>query len=202
MPINDNPFTWAARLLDSGYSEPAAHRKVSERWTALEARVAQLETLIIQLVPAGYGGIIGAGVVGNDLGSGWDTLSYIWSGQLPELGVTSDFANGTLSLSVSKLWRISLLLALTHNESTQGRTVSVRLFNQTQSIPGDALIVPIARNQPGSIISLSLLFDVLNVNDVYVLEIGNLGGGDTITGITYDDVRFEATHVSELGSLI
>ena len=124
------------------------------------------------------------------------------SGQLPELGVTSDFANGTLSLSVSKLWRISLLLALTHNESNQGRTVSVRLFNQTQSIPGDALIVPIARNQPGSIISLSLLFDVLNVNDVYVLEIGNLGGGDTITGITYDDVRFEATHVPELGSLI
>jgi len=199
MPINDNPFTWAARLLDAGYTEPAAHRKVSEQWTTLEARVSQLESLIVQLVPAGYGGITGAGVAGNNLGAGWDTLSYIWSGNLPEVGVTSDFANGTLSLSVDKVWRISLILALTHNESNGGRAISVRLFNQTQSIPGSELIVPIARNQPGTIISLSLLFDVLNANDVFVLEIG---GGDTVNGITYDNVRFEATHVSQVGSLI
>ncbi len=210
MPRLTTPFNHAAELIDSGFSEQRALRQVSGDWESLVARVSQneadilqLQQVIVDLTIAGYGGVelVNSPTTGNDLGAGWDTLDYIYNGDFVTTprGVVQDFVNGTLSTTTDSIWTVNIILSLTFPELNQGREIEVRLFNQTQSLGGAGVPIPIARNQPGIYFSASFMIDVVNVNDVFVLQIGN---GSTVTGITYNGARFHVSHVSDLGALL
>jgi len=173
------------------------------RIISLEDRVLTLENNAVNLTLAGYGGIRKAGtdVPGNDLGAGWDTLSYLYDSDLTATprGVVQDNANGTLALNQAGLWTINIVISMTHNELNQGRSIEARILNQTTGIGGNGVVAAIGRNTPGTNIFLSFMVDVTSVGDDFILQIGN---GSTVSAIIYNSALLQASHVSELGTLI
>lgn len=183
-----NDLDTALRLVDKQY----------------QARIGLLEALIVTLVPAGYGGIEATGTtVGNSLGAGFDTLDYIYDQNkfADPRGVTQDFANGNLLFNTKGVWSLNVTLEFDHNESNSGRSIEARFFNEDTALGTTGINIPIARNQPGTLIPLSILIDITDdiVGDRFVLQIGN---GSTVTSIVYNTAVFEASHVGELEALV
>jgi len=176
------------------------------------SRIAQLESLIVNLTVSGYGGIrlLGSDVVGTDLGTGWDTLNYIYDsiGIAVPRGVTQDFANGTIAFTSDNIWQVNVVVSMSHDDVNRGRSMQLRVFNTITAVGSNPLDIAIGRNTPGTNVIVSFLIEVptAELNDPFVLQVGNVlnasGNPDTMTTILYKTARLEATHQSELGALL
>ncbi len=120
------------------------------------------------------------------IGSGWQAIDEFDTVDLPVLGLSINAATGEFSFSFPGIWQITISLIFSHNESNQGRTTNIRLWNVTKSSVLGSLPWFIGRNQPGS--NIIIPFPVL----VAEAAIGNsirfeIGGGSSITPVSVDD---------------
>jgi len=149
------------------------------------------------MVAAGYGGVNQSTPVGiPDLGAGFEVLPADEGLLSAPRAVTQDFANNGLIFTIEGVWSIGVVLSLVHAESNSGRQIIVQLYNATLDSSVSEVVLPIARNQPGTYFSSSFLSEVTaaNVGDVFQVRIG---GGDTVTAVTLQLYTLSANHVSE-----
>ena len=173
---------------------------------SLTDRVVLLEKIIVELVPAGYGG----GVQEADIAFTIPTVTYV---TLPfdtlsptvERGVTFNLPANTFTFTARGVWLLTVNLNIEgHNSSNSGRNFEVRLFNVTDSIGSAGIVIGVGRNQEDTFVSLSLMIEISQADvddaDVFRVEVGN---ADTaITGGTLIAAAVQVSHVSELGALI
>ena len=147
---------------------------------------------------AAYGGIRqAADVVLPDIGIGWTTLLA----ELPSLttsrGITQDFANNGIRFNTEGVFSIGVTFAISHNESNASRTINVRIFNSTLGTGADASEIGIARNQPITNYSATLLVDIDTaiLGDLFQIQIG--GTTDTLLNVVELTFGFITNAVSE-----
>lgn len=146
----------------------------------------------------GYGGLgLISAAPGDPLGAGWDRLTEFDRVTFAQPdAVIQDLVTSSLTLEETGVWVATLFINMAHNESNSGRETNYRLVNATTGVPIiNPVLVPIARNQPGTVISVSFLFDADESIAGIPIAI-ELGGGDSITSIVYDGLEFSFHHVS------
>jgi len=177
-----------------------------KKWLlSLFTNVETLNRVIIELVPAGYGGGRQIANVALDIPSGsFNTLPFDTLSPATQRGVTFDTASNTLSFSTAGVWTVMINMSIqNHNSNNGGRVFTVRPFNITQAITGDGFVVGVGRNVQDTFVSISFLAEIsqanVDNNDSFRIEVGN---ADTaITGGTLVASGIQTTHSSELGLL-
>ena len=147
-------------------------------------------------VSVGYGGVIQNTPVGiPDLGAGFTVLPANAGRITTPRAIIQDFANNGLAFSIEGVWTINIVFSLVHTESNSGRQIIVQLYNSTADIVASAVVLPIARNQPGTYFSATILAEVITaaVGDLFQIRVG----GDVVAGVTLQTYEFAASHVSE-----
>ena len=131
---------------------------------------------------------------GADIGIGWNVLDYFDAVSLQPYGVTLDTTNGLWRLDFTGLWQQVIALQFSHNNSNSGRTTNLRIWNVTEASEVGRVAIGVARNVEDTMANLTALFDItsVQVNDVLRLEIG---GGDTITTVQYNDMRVSSVQL-------
>ena len=122
-------------------------------------------------------------------GDNWVTIPFDTQDYVP-FGIEFDLANDTFDLDYLGLWDFSLLLSFSHDESNQGRDFTIRLFNVTDAIGADGIKIFVARNQPGTTISLPFDAPVTgsSFGDTFRFEVGDASA-------TIGTVVWESTNV-------
>jgi hypothetical protein len=169
-------------------------------WMALATTTAEpgsniAEWLPIGIVPGRGGMVKTPDTAGTDIGAGWQTLTYN-ALTIGTYGVTLTPASGTFNTTWPGLWELRVLFSMSHDEQNTGRSTNIRLWNVTDGAQvGASVYVPIGRNQPGTLVPGFLNLDVAaaDLGDDIRVEIG---GGDTIAGITWHTSRLELTQLS------
>lgn len=149
------------------------------------------------MVAAGYGGVgLGTPVGIPDLGAGFEVLPADAGLLTTPRFITQDFANDGLRFNIEGVFSVSVVFSLLHNESNAGRSIAVQMFNDTAAAAVFSIVLPIARNQPGTYFSMSFLAEVsaANIGDLFQIRIGGL---DTVTTVIVQAYAFNANHVSE-----
>jgi hypothetical protein len=145
----------------------------------------------------GYGGVVLSVPTGiPNLGIGFEVLPADAAVVTSPVTVTQDFANDGIRFSQEGVWNINIGFSLTHNESNSGRETTVQLYNATEATGGNGVPMPIARNQPGTYFSGTLMVEVTAADEGDLYQI-RVGGGDSITAVTVEGYEFSATHVSQ-----
>ena len=169
----------------------------------LTARIDTLEKIIVQLVPAGYGGMALDTPVLYDIRLAFTTLPYDSVNPSVERGVTMIPASDEFTVNIAGVWQLMVVLNLVgHNSLNQGRAFDIRLFNVTTAAAAGGLTVGIGRNTEDTLISITALFEVPEtaVGNIFRMEVGNAVTAITGGSLDVNDVQF--VFVSELGSLI
>jgi len=149
------------------------------------------------MVAAGYGGVFQDTPVGiPDLGAGFEVLPADVGTITTSRAVTQDFANNGVRFNIEGIWNVGIVFSLLHDESNSGRSIVVQLYNDTQAGSAFSVVLPIARNQPGTYFSLSFLAEILPaaIGDLFQVRIG---GGDTVTGVIVQIFAINVNHASE-----
>ncbi len=155
-------------------------------WEALDVWVA-----------AGYGSVVQNTPVGiPDLGAGFTVLPTNAGGITKPRAITQDFANDGLRFNIEGVWNVNIVFSMVHAESNSGRQIIIQLYDSTADVVISAVVLPIARNQPGTYFSASILAEVITaaVGDLFQIRVG---GGDVVAGVTLQTYEFAASHVSE-----
>ena len=198
------------RLPPAGFQE---RREVAEKLNglgdatagqiaALESRLDLLETLIVALKVAGNGAMsLRTPEAGADITGTFQAIDHYDTVDIPGVLCTLDEDAGTITFDNAGIWLILFSINISHNESNSGRETNIRLFEVTDSIAGQTEPIAIARNQPGTNYSASILVDIAssNVGDTFRCE---SGGGDTLTTVNWNSVSFDASYMGALGGLI
>lgn len=159
--------------------------------TAVEPGVGKAEWQLMAPTPGRGGMNMANPTAGASLGAGWNALAYFDTESLTPLGMTLDTANGLFNFQWPGLWQFSLNVFFNHDNSQQGRVTRVRIFNVTDGAGSSGVPIGIGRNVEDTGISATLLVSVAQsaIDDVFRWEIG---GGDTVTAVTYDSLSFTA----------
>lgn len=101
-------------------------------------------------------------------------------------GTTVDVANSRIAVDLQGIYIFSISLTFSHDESNQGRTTYIRLYNETDEIAGPVNPIGIGRNTPNTNFSsiVPVEVGVAQDGDFWSIE---FGGGDSVTG-TFDSV--------------
>ncbi len=169
----------------------------------LQTALADLENRIVNelvlgwIVPtfvfSAHGMMLNASpVLGPDIGTGWQRVTAFDTVR----GVRSigfDTGADTWTYEHSGVYLVTIGLTLTHGESNQGRSFDIRLNNGVD-VPGDGVPVPIARNQPGTSVTITMLETVPadDPNRTWFIEVGN---GDAVTGVFWDAITLSVVNV-------
>jgi len=178
-----------------------------KKWLlSLFTNVETLNRIIVELVPAGYGGgrqiapfaFTIPTVTYNPLR--FDTLS-----PSTERGVIFNTALNEIEFTEKGVWTLMVFFSLQgHNSDNGGRVFTIRAYNVTQSIAGNGVVVGVGRNVQDTFVSISYLIEItqanIDNNDNFRVEIGN---ADTaIINGTIVAAGIQTTHASELGLLV
>lgn len=130
-------------------------------------------------------------------GDNWVTVPFDTELYQP-FGITFDLVNDTFDLDYNGLWDFNLLLSFSHNESNQGRQFTVRLYNATDSVGADGITVFIARNQPGTTVSIAFDFPVTDLQfaDTFRFEVGD--ASSAIGSVVWESTSLIARQVGVL----
>jgi hypothetical protein len=149
-------------------------------------------------VASGYGGIRQASPVSiPDIGAGWTVLTADSTSVVTPRFLTQSFAANGIAFNLEGVWSVSLGFSISHNESQQSRSFSVRLFNVTEGTAGNETVVGVGRNTDTTTFSVNLLVEMAtaDVGDLWRVELG--GTLSSITGVTENSFSFLANLVSE-----
>ena len=133
--------------------------------------------------------------VGSNLGAGWDDLDHFDTAVITPNGVVMN-GLGQFTFTKDGLWDLRIQMNFQHNSSNSGRTTNLRLWSVTDSAQvGSDYAVGIGRNVEDTQVSLVPRFPIPEdaLGDILVWQIGN---GDSITGITYNQLNFSPTKVA------
>jgi hypothetical protein len=145
----------------------------------------------------GYGGIRLDTPTGMpSLGIGFEVIPADAAVVTSPVTVTQDFGNNGIRFGQEGVWNLSVNFSIEHNESNSGRQFSVQIYNATEATGTAGVIVPVARNQPGTYFSATLMVEVSNadIGDLYQIRVG---GGDIITGVLVESYQLSVTHISQ-----
>lgn len=155
----------------------------------------------------GYGGlrIATPPVVIADITATWTKLTAFDAVMfvVPD-AVVQNLANSSLIISEQGVWVLSVFIAMTHNESNQGRTLHVRVYNEISGVPvGNQVTIGVGRNQPATYIGGSFPNDVPleTVNDDLIIEL-RTEVGDTLTSVQVTTAVYSWHHVSGFAGAI
>ena len=153
-------------------------------------------------VAAGYGGIgVDAPSALPNLGATWVPLTgFDLELIATPLNVIQYLPNNALGIESEGVWQVGAKVSLTFAELNAGREMSLRLFNINTATPSPITFnFFVGRNQAGANLSFTLNIDIdpVNVDDLYMLEIG---GGDIFTGVTNIGTTYQMNHVSQFES--
>lgn len=148
---------------------------------------------------AAYGGLrLSTATAGDNIEATWDTVD-----QFDQLifstpkEIVQSLTNNSLAFSLPGVYNLSITLSISHNEDTGGRETGLRLYNITDSVAGPTTIIPIGRNQPGTLIGISTPFEILaaDVGKEYVVQVG---GFDSLTSVIYNSASYSANGIGNL----
>ena len=146
---------------------------------------------------AAYGGIRATAPTAlADIGAGWTTLEADAVIDAVPRGVVQDTAANTLAFTRAGRYTVFVSCSLTHNESNGSRETHLRIYDVNTAEPFGDTTYPIARNQPGTFFALPIPInvDASHVGDEFRIEIG---GGDTLTGVTQNNFSFSVSGSGE-----
>jgi hypothetical protein len=176
--------------------DPATDRAINFLHDAVEQLSLSVVTEFESIIK-GYGGIKQTATPGmTNLGVGFQVVPADAKLITTPIEVTQNFANDGILVERSGVWRIDIIISLSHNEDIAGRTIEVQLYNDTDAVEIDVILVPIARNQPRTFISLTLMVEIPESaeNDLLQIRIGN---GSTVTSVVLQAYQFSVNYISE-----
>lgn len=180
----------------------AIGESASRAMAALEARVATLETLIVELRVAAQGSMtLATPVAGPDITGTYQPITFYDT--VPyERGATVNTTTGEFTFNTDGDWALFYRIAINHGGSGARRTLNVRSFNVTTATAGPTSNLFIGSNQEDTSDTLMLPFAVTSgqVGQSFRLDIGNASAN--ITGVTWNSSNVLLLFVGELGSLI
>jgi hypothetical protein len=144
----------------------------------------------------GYGGISLSSLTAMpDIDSTWRTIvGWDMGLLLNPVNVTQAFATNGLLIEKDGVWNAYAKVAMSFTDVNNGRSLQLRLFNQTQGVAvGSPLTYFVGRDQNGVNIILNRLYEVdINfVGDVFVLQVASVD--DTFTGVMNVGSIFQAS---------
>jgi len=199
-----------SRFAPTGPRDPReTAQKCNNLGEATARQIAAIEAILLDLKPAAYGGmeIDSPPVVAVDIPAvTYLPITFYQSLHLPSRGCTFDPVGGTVSIDseVPGVWQFILNFTIEHNESNSGRTVNVRLFNVTDGLPvGSSWPIGIGRNQPTTNFAHTFMAEVFPAltGKLFRFEIGGGPVGDTLTGVIWNGLSFDATYQDRLAIL-
>ena len=132
---------------------------------------------------AGYGGLrLSAPLTQNiTIDDTWQLVSVFDTDlYTTPRGVVQNVANSSLKFTHAGVYQLSVLLNYVHTESQQSRSTGIRLYNTTDGVVMlNPITIPISRNQPATLISLSTVVEVSEAYEGKEMVI-QIGGGDDI----------------------
>ena len=169
--------------------------------------IEQLIRVVLQLVPAGYGGgIQDIDVPNYDI----PTVTYVtvpFDALLPinQRGVVFDIPTETYTFTASGVWTLMFNFNLVgHDSSNSGRSFYARVYDVTNTLAVAGVDIGSGRNQEDTFISVSLMIEIsqddVNNSTVFRLEVGN--ANIAIIGGTLTVSMIQFSHVSELRTLL
>jgi len=179
--------------------DPATDRAINFLHDAVE----QLSLSVItefESIAKGYGGIEQTGTPGiSNLGAGFQVVPADANLITTPVEVTQDFANDGIIVERSGVWNVNIIISLSHNEDAAVRTTEIQLYNDTDAVEIEAILVPIARNQPRTFISLVIMVEIPESAEDDLLQI-RIGNGSTVTSVVLEAYQFSANHISEFNA--
>ena len=154
-------------------------------------------------VLAGYGGInlSTPAVIGTISNAAWTALPFDSSKFTPRFAAYN-LPSSAISVDREGIWQISVSATLTFTGENFGRTMTYRLYNLTDGLPGDSTFaVFVGRNTDGATASITTLADI-PVNwigkDIVFQASTN---GDTFNNVTMISGHIDFGHMSEAKAL-
>ncbi|MDJ0905366.1 MAG: hypothetical protein QNI96_05060 [Woeseiaceae bacterium] len=148
-------------------------------------------------VAAGYGSIRQSVSTPITIDAGWTTIPFDTSVLAVPKNVEQNIANNSLRPLVEGIVVISAEFTLAHNESNQGRVLNVRGHNLDDNVSTGTIPYAVARNQPGSNVSLQVMatIDADRVGDSYVIQVQ--AGSGSFSGVSVEYANFLMYYISE-----
>ena len=137
--------------------------KARSMFEDLDRRVTQIESILPELVVAGYGGMFtDEDILLTDIPLTWtDITNYDTNSFATNRGVVNNITTGTTQINIEGVWQMNFVLFFTHNEENGSREFELRIMNKTTGIPTTLQFeVGVARNQTASNISVPFLVDI------------------------------------------
>ena len=166
-------------------------------------RLDLLEALIVQLQVAGHGGMLmnDGPQADADFDINFQPIDQMNVINVEERGVDLTVDTGEFSVTIGGIWKILLYVNISHNSiSNASRTIFIRTFNVTDNDPGPVFPIGIGRNDEDTNTVVSIMVDIAqdDIGDTYRFDIG---GGDTLTTVVWNQVSVGFTYQGRLGSL-
>ena len=179
--------------------DPATDRAINFLHDAVEQLSLSVITEFESIVH-GYGGIKQTGTPSlSDLGAGFQVVPADAELITTPIEVTQDFANDGIIVERSGVWSIGIIISLSHNEDAAVRTTEIQLYNDNDAAELSAILVPIARNQPRTFISLILMVEIPESAKDDLLQI-RIGNGSTVTSVILEAYQFSVNYISEFNA--
>jgi len=150
-------------------------------------------------VEAAYGGIIVDSTTAiPDIDATWQTVTVFDEEMLiTPRGIWQVIANDALRFEFAGVYSVNINMALMHNDVNSGRSIGIRLHNDTTNVNGDAIIIGTGRNTAITNISIAgVLFELETSGENNQIQI-QIGGGDAYSNVSVQSAFFSATMVSE-----
>ena len=158
---------------------------------------ASLAFSILTFVNAGYGAIsLATPTLMGTIGAGFNTVPMDSENISDPRNVTHDLASEGLHIDDEGIWRITAMLSLSHDELNAGRTIFVRLWNETEAVALVTIPVGIGRNIGVTTWTGTFLveFPAALVGDTIQLQIG---GGNVVLATTAEFASLNCNNCGE-----
>lgn len=170
---------------------------------SVEDRVTLIESILPELVVAGYGGMFtDEDILLTDIPPTWtDITNYDTNSFATNRGVVNNITTGTTQINVEGVWQMNFVLFFTHNEENGSREFELRVMNKTTGIPTTLQFeVGVARNQTASNIGIPFLVEIASdqVGDEFSFQWRCEGIGNAAIQVnTIDWLDWTTSHVGE-----
>ncbi len=181
------------------YSESEHRRKLAELLNITSAQLQDLVDFVRDHVSVAiYGAMSTQTTSGTyNLGAGFTQYTDFDTVNVTPKGTTFNTTTDSFQVNANGIYMFYFGFVFDHNESNQGRTFQIRLFNSTDStVVGDPITIGVGRNTPATNFSYQTMFDIQDANedDEFIVQIG---GGSSISG-TFDEFEVGVYSVSEI----
>ena len=173
---------------------------------SLRDNIEVIRNTLLELVPAGYGGAEQvAPVFPFDIVALYKIIPFDTLSPASQRGVEMNPPLDNFKFTSKGVWTLIFNFNLIgFTELNQGRSFTLRLFNETSGIGGDGIEVGVGRNTDDAFVSLSLLLEItqVDVDDgvTFNMQVGN--PDIDIVGGTLSAATIQFTHTSELGAVL